>query len=147
MCCLIVVAVLQVAAVERMLTDIDELPEQFKSAEIVYLSKNCLTHLQVSCTHFCVLCYPRPPAAKVTSQQQQLMHLMAHSRMAALRSCDPVQGVQQFARLRVLSAADNLLPDISCLEVLAACPNLQVNQGLQQPPAQAQWPCTFPERL
>jgi hypothetical protein len=37
-----------------------------------------------------------------------------------------VQGMQQFARLRVLSAADNLLPDITCLEVLAACPNLQV---------------------
>jgi hypothetical protein len=38
---------LQVAAVERMLTDIDELPEPFKSAEVVYLSKNCLSNLQV----------------------------------------------------------------------------------------------------
>jgi hypothetical protein len=37
----------QVAAVERMLTEVDELPEQFKSAEIVYLSKNCLTSLEV----------------------------------------------------------------------------------------------------
>jgi hypothetical protein len=37
----------QVAAVERMLTDIDDLPQQFQSAEIVYLSKNCLTHLEV----------------------------------------------------------------------------------------------------
>jgi hypothetical protein len=41
---------LQVAAVERMLTDIDELPEPFKSAEIVYLSKNCLANLQVCFT-------------------------------------------------------------------------------------------------
>jgi hypothetical protein len=37
----------QVAAVERMLTDIDDLPQQFQSAEIVYLSKNCLNHLEV----------------------------------------------------------------------------------------------------
>lgn len=37
----------QVAAVERMLTEIDEVPEQFKSAEIVYLSTNCLTNLEV----------------------------------------------------------------------------------------------------
>lgn len=37
--------------------------------------------------------------------------------------------MQQFARLRVLSAADNLLPDISCLEVLTACPHLQVTAG------------------
>lgn len=36
------------------------------------------------------------------------------------------QGLQQFSRLRVLSAADNLLPDIGCLEVLTACPHLQV---------------------
>lgn len=41
-CCMV-----QVAAVERMLTEVDELPEQFKSAEIVYLSKNCLTSLEV----------------------------------------------------------------------------------------------------
>lgn len=35
---------------ERMLTDIDQLPHQFQSAEIVYLSKNCLTDLEV-CLH------------------------------------------------------------------------------------------------
>lgn len=37
-----------------------------------------------------------------------------------------LQGIEQFQRLRVLSAADNLLPDLSCLEVLTTCPNLQV---------------------
>lgn len=45
---------LQVAAVERMLTDIDELPQQFQSAEILYLSKNCLTQLEVrNCPYTC----------------------------------------------------------------------------------------------
>jgi hypothetical protein len=40
-----------------------------------------------------------------------------------------LQGIQQFQRLRVLSAADNLLPDLSCLEVLTECPGLQVRHS------------------
>jgi hypothetical protein len=42
-----------------------------------------------------------------------------------------LQGIEQFQRLRVLSAADNLLPDISCLEILTVCPNLQVRKQQQ----------------
>jgi hypothetical protein len=36
---------LQVACVERYLTHIDELPEQYRSAEVVYLSRNSLRSL------------------------------------------------------------------------------------------------------
>lgn len=79
-CCLLHLH-LQVACVERYLTHIDELPEQYHSAEVVYLSRNSLRSLA---------------------------------------------GIQQFPFLRVLSASDNLLEDIEQLQVLEACPNLQV---------------------
>ncbi|WIA22151.1 hypothetical protein OEZ85_004487 [Tetradesmus obliquus] len=71
----------KVACVERYLTHIDELPEQYHSAEVIYLSRNSLRSLA---------------------------------------------GIQQFPFLRVLSASDNLLEDIEQLQVLEACPNLQV---------------------
>lgn len=79
-CCLLHLH-LQVACVERYLTHIDELPEQYHSAEVVNLSRNSLRSLA---------------------------------------------GIQQFPFLRVLSASDNLLEDIEQLQVLEACPNLQV---------------------
>lgn len=69
------------ACVEKFLTQIDELPEQYATAEVVYISKNSLQGLA---------------------------------------------GIEQFPNLRVLNASDNLLEDIEGLQVLAACPNLQV---------------------
>jgi hypothetical protein len=70
LCCCMAVPVYQVAAVERMLTDIDELPEQFKSAEIVYLSNNCLTHLQVSAA-LAHCCATNAHSASQPSSQQR----------------------------------------------------------------------------
>jgi len=126
--------------VERMLTEIDELPEQFKSAEIVYISKNNLTNLEVRasaaaasmnrigvpCSNIILDNASNWDAAKAVHPVNNPLHSWGGTGGSHCSVWFDMQGVQQFTCLRVLSAADNLLPDISCLDVLSACPNLQV---------------------
>lgn len=53
LCCTHARTRMQVVAVERQLTLIDELPRQFQCAEVVYVSKNNLTSLQVRVVACC----------------------------------------------------------------------------------------------